>query len=46
LEQSLESLRRSLADADAGRLVDADAGRLVDADAATQETWARLLKKS
>ncbi len=35
LEQSRQSLRRGLADA--------DAGRLVDADAATQETRARLV---
>jgi predicted transcriptional regulator len=38
LEQSLQSLRRGLADA--------DAGRLVDADVAIQETRARLLQKS
>ena len=38
LEQSLESLRRGLADP--------DAGRLVDADVAIQETRARLLQKS
>jgi predicted transcriptional regulator len=38
LEQSLQSLRRGLADA--------DAGRLVDADVAIQETRARLLRKS
>ena len=38
LEQSLQSLRRGLADA--------DAGRLIDADVAIQETRARLLQKS
>ncbi len=37
LEQSLQSLRRGLADA--------DAGRLVDADAAVQEMRARLVQK-
>jgi hypothetical protein len=37
LEQSLESLRRGLADA--------AAGRLVDAQVAIQETRARLLQK-
>ncbi len=36
LEQSLRSLRRGLADA--------DAGRLVDADVAIRETRARLLR--
>ena len=38
LGQSLQSLRRGLADA--------DAGRLVDADVEIQETRARLLQKS
>lgn len=37
LEQSLQSLRRGLADV--------DAGRLVDADAAVQEMMARLVQK-
>lgn len=37
LERSLQSLRRGLADA--------DAGRLVDADVAIQETRARLIQK-